>query len=193
MDKNHNLNKRMNTVMLSPPQADEASKSQTEDRFFPSLWRGQYDKLFFIVIIFFLFSLTTYPSLAEDNKIFQIKGLKKTEKQLQEAKPEFISQVSQKNLLGLKRKGKFALPTLEETYPQGTKLGVAVETLKVLGIRVEFEKEVLDDPKTTGDGLFDRRTYQEHYAQDSNIIDSPPHYRKYFLAHLRALYNYWNT
>lgn len=187
MDKNHNLNKRMNTVRLSPPQADEASKSRTEDRFFSRLWRDQNDRSVFILFTLFLFSLIAYPSFADESRIFEIKGLRKVEKQLPEAKPEFRSQISQKNLLGLKRKGKFALPVSGKEYYAQT------ETLKVLGIRVEFEEEIPDNPKTTGDGLFDRRTYQEHYAQDTNIIDSPPHYRKYFLAHLRALNNYWNT
>jgi M6 family metalloprotease-like protein len=177
----------MNTVMLSPPKADEASKSQTEDRFFSRLWRDQNDRSVFILFFLFLFSLIAYPSFADESRIFEIKGLKKAEKQLQEAKPEFISQVSQKSLLGLKRKGKFALPVSgKEYYAQA-------ETLKVLGIRVEFEKEVPDDPKTTGDGLFDRRTYQEHYADEGHIIDPPPHFRKYFLSHLKALNNYWNT
>jgi M6 family metalloprotease-like protein len=156
-------------------------------RFFPRFWRSQNDRVIFILLLFFLFTLATYPSSAEDNRIFQIKGLKKTEKQLQEAKPDFKSQVSQKNLLRLKRERRFGLPVSgKEYYAQ-------VETLKVLGIRVEFEKEVPDDPKTTGDGLFDRRTYQQHYADDGHIIDPPPHYRKYFLAHLRALNNYWST
>jgi M6 family metalloprotease-like protein len=187
MDKNHSLNKRTNTVRLSPPQADEASKSQAEDRFFSRLWRDQNDRSVFILFFLFFFSLIAYPSFADENRIFEIKGLKKTEKQLQEAKPEFKSQISQKSLLGLKRKGKFALPVSGKEYYE------QAETLKVLGIRVEFEEEIPNDPKTTGNGLFDRRTYQEHYAQDTNIIDSPPHYRKYFLAHLRALNNYWNT
>ncbi|MCJ7458996.1 MAG: FG-GAP-like repeat-containing protein [candidate division Zixibacteria bacterium] len=101
----------------------------------------------------------------------------------------FKSQVSQKNLLGLERTSKFALPTLKTI----SEYYAPVETLNVLAIRVEFQKEVPDDPKTTGDGLFDRRTYQEHYAQDGNIIDPSPHYRGYFLAHLKALNNYWNT
>jgi M6 family metalloprotease-like protein len=156
-------------------------------RFFPRLWRDQNDRSVFILFILFLFSLIAYPSFAEESRIFEIKGLKKAEKQLQEAKPDFKSQVSQKNLLRLKRERRFALPVSgKEYYAQ-------VETLKVLGIRVEFEKEVPDDPKTTGDGLFDRRTYQQHYADEGHIIDPPPHFRNYFLSHLKALNNYWNT
>ncbi|MFH0930881.1 MAG: immune inhibitor A domain-containing protein, partial [Candidatus Zixiibacteriota bacterium] len=173
----------MNSVMLNAVK----HLKRKNMRFFPRLWRGQNDRFIFILSLFFLFSLTTYPSLAEDDKVFQIRGLKKAEKQLIEAKPEFKSQVSQKNLLRLKRERRFALPVSgKEYYAQ-------VETLKVLGIRVEFEKEVPDDVNTTGEGLFDRRTYQEHYADEGHIIDPPPHYRNYFLSHLKALNNYWNT
>ena len=159
-------------------------------RFFPRPWRGQNDRLAFILLIIFsfFFSMVSSP-YAEEGRIFQIKGLKKTQEESKETKPGvegFKSQVSQKNLLGLERTSKFALPTLKKI----SEYYAPVETLNVLAIRVEFQKEVPDDPKTTGDGLFDRRTYQEHYAQDGNIIDSPPHYRKYFLTHLRALNNY---
>lgn len=161
-------------------------------RFFPRQSRGQNDKLVIILTVLSALFIMAYSSSADEGRVLQIKGLNKAGKERQEAKPvpaEFRSQVSQKNLLGLERTSKFALPTFKtvsEYYAQ-------VETLNVLAIRVEFQKEIPDDPKTTGDGLFDRRTYQEHYAQDTNIIDSPPHYRKYFLAHLRALNNYWNT
>ncbi|MDH4222360.1 MAG: hypothetical protein OEV55_02350, partial [candidate division Zixibacteria bacterium] len=118
---------------------------------------------------------------AKQDKVLEIRGLKKVGREL---KTEFKSRVSQKNLLGLKRKSKFSLPRIDKYYPQ-------VETLKILGIRVEFQQEVPDDPLTTGNGLFDRRSYQQHYEQESHIIDPPPHYRKYFLAHLKALNNYW--
>jgi len=152
-------------------------------RFFPRRRRAQNDMLVFILFIFSLFSLRAGTSLAEQDKIIRIKELKKVEK---EHKIEFKSQVSQKNLLRLKRETKFALPAVGEYYPQ-------VETLKVLGIRVEFQKEEPDNPLTTGKGLFDRRTYEEHYLEEGHIIDPPPHYRNYFLTHLKALDNYWNT
>ncbi len=156
-------------------------------RFFPP-YGDQNDRSVFILFILFLFSLIAYPSFAEESRIFEIKGLKKTEKQLIEAKPDFKSQVSQKNILRLKRERRFALPVSgKEYYAQ-------VETLKVLGIRVEFEKEVPDDdPKTTGNGEFDRRPYEEFYSQEGHYIDPSPHLGKYFLAHLKALNNYWNT
>ncbi len=96
--------------------------------------------------------------------------------------------MSQKNLLGLERTSKFALPTLKKI----SGYYAPVETLSVLAIRVEFQKEVPDDPKTTGDGLFDRRSYDEFYAQEGHYIDPSPHFRRYFLAHLKALNNYWN-
>jgi M6 family metalloprotease-like protein len=154
--------------------------------------RVKNDWLFFSSVFLFSLFLMVFSATAEEGKVLQIKGLKQAAKERQEAKPapaEFKSQVSQKNLLGLERASKFALPTLKTI----SEYYAPVETLNVLAIRVEFQKEAPDDPKTTGDGMFDRRTYQEHYAQDGNIIDSPPHYRKYFLAHLKALNNYWNT
>ena len=155
-----------------------------------------YKNLKIVFIIFILFFLIKGYSSAEEGRVFQIKGLKRTQEESKETKPVaegFKSQVSQKNLLGLKRASKFALPTLEAKSLGVGEYFAQVETLNVLAIRVEFQKEVPDDPKTTGDGLFDRRTYQEHYAQDGNIIDPSPHYRGYFFAHLKALDNYWNT
>jgi M6 family metalloprotease-like protein len=158
--------------------------------------RVKNDWLFFSSVFLFSLFLMVFSATAEEGKVLQIKGLKQAAKERQEAKPapaEFRSQVSQKNLLGLKRTSKFALPTFE-AKPLGTGGYYAqAETLSVLAIRVEFQKEVPDDLKTTGDGMFDRRTYQEHYAQDGNIIDPSPHYRGYFFAHLKALDKYWNT
>ena len=188
MNPSAKKDKSVKCVMLS----EAKHLSLTASRFLLYKRWGQNVGVIFGLFASFFFLFMTFSVSAEEGRVFQIKGLKRTQKESKETKPVaegFKSQVSQKNLLGLERTSKFALPnlkTISEYY-------APVETLNVLAIRVEFQKEVPDDPKTTGDGLFDRRTYQEHYAQDGNIIDSPPHYRKYFLAHLRALNSYWNT
>ena len=132
-------------------------------RFFPRRRRGQNDRLVLILAFFLVLFIIAYSSSAEEGKVLQIKGLNKAGTERQEAKTtpaEFKSQVSQKNLLGLKRPSKFALPTFE-AKPLGTVGYYAqAETLNVLAIRVEYQKEVPDDPKTTGDGLFDRRSFE---------------------------------
>lgn len=100
---------------------------------------------------------------------------------------EFKSDVSQKNLLKLERKHPFSLPILAKphiSYP---------ETLKILGIRVEFQKEDPDDPRTTGNGLFDMRTQEEFEQEEGHLIDPSPHDTLYFKKHIEALHNYWWT
>lgn len=59
----------------------------------------------------------------------------------------------------------------------------------VLAVRVSFPKEVPDEPTTTGDGRFDLRSPDE--AGYTLPYDLPPHDRRYFEAHLRALGQYW--
>jgi M6 family metalloprotease-like protein len=160
-------------------------------RFFHTQSQGQNNELVLVLTSLFALLIMAYSSSAEEGKILQIKGLNKAGKERQEAEPApvgFRSQVSQKNLLGLERTSKFALPTLKKI----SGYYAPVETLSVLAIRVEFQQEVPDDSKTTGDGLFDRRSYDEFYAQEEHYIDPAPHLRKYFLAHLKALNNYWN-
>ncbi|KPL01950.1 MAG: hypothetical protein AMJ73_09465, partial [candidate division Zixibacteria bacterium SM1_73] len=100
---------------------------------------------------------------------------------------EFKSDVSQKNLLNLERKHAFSLPILAKphiSYP---------ETLKILGIRVEFQKEDPDDRRTTGNGLFDMRTQEEFEQEEGHLIDPSPHDTLYFKKHIEALHNYWWT
>jgi M6 family metalloprotease-like protein len=99
----------------------------------------------------------------------------------------FKSDVSQKNLLNLKREHPFSLPILAKLYISYP------ETLKVLGIRVEFQEEIQDDPKTTGNGLFDMRTQEEFLQDEGHAIDPSPHDTLYFKKHILALHNYWWT
>jgi M6 family metalloprotease-like protein len=99
----------------------------------------------------------------------------------------FKSDVSQKNLLSLERETPYSLPRL-------SKLTVSpAKSLKILGIRVEFEEEVPDDPRTTGNGLFDMRSQDDFLAEEGHLIDPSPHHSLYFEKHILALHNYWWT
>ncbi|MGB8658458.1 MAG: FG-GAP-like repeat-containing protein [Candidatus Zixiibacteriota bacterium] len=98
----------------------------------------------------------------------------------------FRSDVSQRNLLGLQRESPCSLPLLSKRAASVTK------TLRILGIRVEFEEEVPDDPRTTGNGLFDMRTQGQFYEQEGHLIDPAPHDTLYFEKHIQALSNYWH-
>jgi M6 family metalloprotease-like protein len=104
-----------------------------------------------------------------------------------EARNGFKSDVSRKNLLGLERENLYSLPRLSGTSSLSTK------TLKILGIRVEFQEENPDDPRTTGNGLFDMRSQEEFYQSEGHLIDPSPHDTLFFQKHILALHNYWNT
>lgn len=64
-------------------------------------------------------------------------------------------------------------------------LSAAVDSLRILAIRVEFRTDSVNT--TTGNGLFDLS------SPASPAIDSPPHNRTYFQAQLSALANYYST
>lgn len=138
---------------------------------------------FFILV---LVSILGKVSFADSMKI---KGIKKTEvgatQRVAPTRAFFRSDVSSRNLLGLERETPYALPSLQ-------KPSMEPKTLKIITIRVQFKKEVPDDPTTTGDGQFDKRNYQEFYVAEKHIIDPAPHNRAYFEGHLKALDNYWN-
>jgi M6 family metalloprotease-like protein len=61
------------------------------------------------------------------------------------------------------------------------------DTVRVLGIRVEFETDRLGSQTTTLDGRFDMRDGKALGI----AIDPPPHARKFFLSHLEAMSRYW--
>jgi M6 family metalloprotease-like protein len=73
-------------------------------------------------------------------------------------------------------------------------------TLNVLVLRFNFQKEDIDDPNTTGNGLMNLADLPMT-AEDSaayldsvkHFIDPPPHDSAYFDAHMRALSKYWET
>ncbi len=99
----------------------------------------------------------------------------------------FISDVSQRNLLALEREAPFSPPRLSKVaFPQ-------MRTLRILAIRVEFEEEIPDDPRTTGNGLFDMRAQEEFLQEEGHLIDPSPHDTLFFTKHIQALHNYWST
>jgi M6 family metalloprotease-like protein len=61
------------------------------------------------------------------------------------------------------------------------------DTVRVLGLRVDFQTDRLGTQTTTLDGRFDLRS-------DTTLaipVDPPPHNREFFLSHLEALSRYW--
>ena len=144
-----------------------------------------------LIMVSSLFLLLTGSASGSSEKILRIEKItqpissKKSFGDFEQK--EFKSDVSQKNLLKLERKHPFSLPILAKphiSYP---------ETLKILGIRVEFQKEDPDDPRTTGNGLFDMRTQEEFEQEGGHLIDPSPHDTLYFKKHVEALHNYWWT
>jgi M6 family metalloprotease-like protein len=62
------------------------------------------------------------------------------------------------------------------------------DTVRVLGIRVEFDTDRLGSLTTTLDGRFDMRDGKALGI----AIDPPPRARKFFLSHLEAMSRYWH-
>ena len=96
------------------------------------------------------------------------------------------SAVSDRNLLGLERESKFALPK-QALSPNEPKV------IRVLAIKAQFKKETPDDSRTTGDGNFDLRTVGQFELDEGHTIDPAPHNNEYFRAHLQALNAYYET
>jgi hypothetical protein len=63
----------------------------------------------------------------------------------------------------------------------------APETLRVLGLKIDFATDTLGSQTTTPDGKFDLRDGRSLGV----VIDPPPHDRKFFMSHLEALRRYW--
>ena len=61
------------------------------------------------------------------------------------------------------------------------------DTVRIMGIRVDFETDRLGTQTSTPDGKFDLRDGKALGI----AIDPPPHNRTYFLAHLEAMSRYW--
>jgi M6 family metalloprotease-like protein len=143
------------------------------------------------ILVSSLFLLLTSSALGSSDKILGIEKIaqpswsKKSFLDFEEKKIK--SDVSQKNLLNLRREHPYSLPILAKPHISHT------GTLKILGIRVEFQEEIPDDPRTTGVGLFDMRSQEEFYQDESHLIDPSPHDTLYFKKHILALHNYWWT
>ena len=129
--------------------------------------------------------------LADTGKILRIQDRKLLKsdqgRSIADNKRNFKSDVSRRNLLELERENFYSLPRFFKVAFSPT------QTLKILGIRVEFQEENPDDPRTTGDGLFDMRSQDEFYQSEGHLIDPSPHDTLYFQKHLLALHNYWWT
>jgi M6 family metalloprotease-like protein len=144
-----------------------------------------------LIKVFLLIFCLTAQGWGSSEKILPVK--KVTQPQLIEKSfvnhqsKGFKSDVSQKNLLNLKREHPCSLPILAKPSISYT------ETLKILGIRVEFQEEIPDDPKTTGNGLFDMRSQEKFLQDEGHAIDPSPHDTLYFKKHILALNNYWWT
>jgi M6 family metalloprotease-like protein len=61
------------------------------------------------------------------------------------------------------------------------------DTVRVLGIRIDFENDSLGPQTSTPDGRFDLRDGKALGI----VIDPPPHDRNYFMAHMEAMARYW--
>jgi M6 family metalloprotease-like protein len=101
-------------------------------------------------------------------------------------KPGLADNISNRNILGLDHSGKYGMPlqALSSANPV---------VIRVLAIRVNFKREVTDNPQTTGDGNFDMRTKAEFQAQEGHLIDPAPHNRTYFEKHMEALAAYYRV
>ncbi len=61
------------------------------------------------------------------------------------------------------------------------------DTVRVIGLRVEFDTDRLGTQTTTPDGRFDLGNGESLGV----VIDPPPHNRTFFLSHLEAMSRYW--
>lgn len=102
----------------------------------------------------------------------------------------FRSDVSRRNLLDLDRSSPFSLPTGKRGMPLELASALA-DTINILVLKIEFQREVPDDPKTTGDGTFDMRSYDQFYSEEGHYIDPAPHNTSYFNSHMEALRRFW--
>jgi len=137
-------------------------------------------------VLIFVWSTTSAKELLVPQRY--IHPSVKPDKQYAQEKQGFRSGVCRRNLLGLERPFPGALPTLKKGLPLDA---FQVDTLRICALRVDFQYEDPDDPRTTGRGQFDLRTYEEFEEEEGHYIDPAPHNQAYFEAHLQALSNYW--
>ena len=84
------------------------------------------------------------------------------------------------------RRAPLAAPMAGRLQRQRAFAGIP-DTVRVLGIRVEFDTDRLGSQTTTTDGRFDQRDG----VALGFVIDPPPHDRNYFMSHLEAMSRYW--
>ena len=74
------------------------------------------------------------------------------------------------------------------------------EPSHIIGIMVQFQEEIIDNPLTSGNGLFlntldvDFIAFNDKMRCNNNdhiLLDPPPHDRDYFLSQLKAVNNYF--
>ena len=65
----------------------------------------------------------------------------------------------------------------------------------LIGIKVDFQEEIEDDPKTSGNGKFllSLEDVTDRCNEGSFLIDAPPHNSEYFLAQLKSAANYYKS
>ena len=140
----------------------------------------------FVVFIIFLIVMVN-PLFADEGKI--LKPLDVTRVSIDSDNPEisqrgFHSLPSQRNILNLDRGQPWGLPKANAS-------GKAVTTLRLLGLRFDFRKEISDEERTTGDGTFDLRDTLEFLEEYKHLYDPSPHNKQYFEAHFQALRDYY--
>ena len=96
----------------------------------------------------------------------------------------FRSDISRKSLLKLERMEVGGMPLYKASQ-------AGVDTIRVLALRLKFQKEDPDNALTTGDGNFDLRSQQDFLEAEGHLTDPSPHDSSYFNAHFRALNQYW--
>ena len=85
-------------------------------------------------------------------------------------------------------------------YLNTSEIDTRNNSVYIIGIMVEFQPEIIDDPRTTGDGSFLLHTNNDSLVTCYNIqesrcngflIDSPPHNKFYFNDQIEATKNYY--
>ncbi len=139
------------------------------------------------IVSLFLLAVMINPLFAADGKI--MKPISISRSPIDSDNPEvtyhgFHSLPSQRNILNLDRSQPWGLPKASASSK-------GVKTLRLLGLRFDFQKEIIDDPNTTGDGTFDLRDTLAFLEQYKHLYDPSPHNRQYFEAHFQALRDYY--
>ncbi|MCP4631519.1 MAG: T9SS type A sorting domain-containing protein [candidate division Zixibacteria bacterium] len=144
----------------------------------------------FIALVFVFILVSTAWSVPE---VLEIKRVIRPEDNprariISQKQHEFVSDVSRSNILRLEREHPGALPYAKKGQPISI---LQEDTLTVLGLRVEFQEEVVDDPMTTGNGLFDMRDTTQFREEEGHFFDTAPHNEAYFSKHMEAMSHFW--